>query len=71
MNIDKNYRNLAIGDLFNSEKKAAEVEKKLQILETIANKEASTNVWVYAIPAVGLVLMVVLIAISMKKKKVQ
>ena len=60
----------ALGDLFYSEKKHEEEMAKLSALNTIAGKSTTTNALVYIIPAIGLVGMLVIIAISMKKKKV-
>jgi hypothetical protein len=62
------YHN-ALGDLFYSDKKHEEEMAKLDALNTIATKSTTTNALVYIIPAIGLVIMGVLIVMSIKKKK--
>lgn len=69
MNSERNYKNWAIGDLFYSEKKHEEEIAKLQALNTIANKSTTTSAFVYIIPVVAVVIMGVIIAIALKKKK--
>jgi len=59
----------AIGDLFYSDKKHTEEMEKLQLLQNIADKDASTNTWVYVIPIAGLIIFGVLLAVVIKKKK--
>jgi LPXTG-motif cell wall-anchored protein len=67
--MDSKYRNWALGDLFYSEKKHEEEEAKLAALNTIANKSATSNTPIYIILGVGIVIMGVIIAVALKKKK--
>lgn len=69
MQTDKQYRNWALGDLFISESKHEEEMLKLQALDTIANKPATTNALVYIIPIVAIVIFGVIFAVALKKKK--
>lgn len=59
----------ALGDLFYSDKKHEEEMLKLEALNTIANKPATTNTLVYIIPVVALVIFGVIFAVALKKKK--
>ena len=69
MNGDSKYRNWAVGDLFYSERKHEEELAKLQALNTIASKSATSNTPVYIILGIGVVIMGVIIAVAMKKRK--
>lgn len=67
--MDNTYRN-GLGDLFISEQKLEADREKMQILAQIANKPAGGgNPIVYIIPLAGILVMGVLIAIKMKKKR--
>ena len=62
------HRN-ALGDLLYSDKRHEEEMAKLEALNTIANKPATTNTLIYIIPIAALVIFGVIFAIALKKKK--
>lgn len=66
--MKKQHRN-ALGDLFYSSAKHEEEMAKLEALNTIANKPATTNTLVYIIPVAALIIFGVLFAVAMKRKK--
>lgn len=61
--------NNALGDLFYSEQKHEEEMAKLDALNSIANKPATTNTLVYIIPVAALVIFGVLFAVALRRKK--
>jgi len=62
------YKN-AIGDWFVSESKHEEEMAKLEALNTIANKPATTNTLIYIIPIAALVIFGVIFAVALKRKR--
>ncbi len=60
---------MALFDLFRSESKHEEEMAKLDALNTIANKPATSNTLLYAIPIVAIVIFGVIFAVALKKKK--
>lgn len=65
--MQKQYNN-AIMDFFRSERGDALEQQKLDILNSIANKPATTNTLIYIIPVVALVIFGVIFAVAMKRK---
>jgi hypothetical protein len=71
MQSEKKYRNaFNLGDWFYSPSKHEEEMAKINALNTISQKSTTTSMLVYAIPLVGLIIMGVLVAVALKKKKV-
>jgi hypothetical protein len=70
MGNEKNYRNaFNLGDWFYSPSKHEEEMAKINALNTISQKSTTTSTLVYVIPLVGLVIMGILVAVALKKKK--
>lgn len=65
----KRVHSNALGDLLYSDKKHAEEMAKLDVLNKIADKPATTNNLIYIIPIAALVIFGVIFAIALKKKK--
>lgn len=66
--MNRVHRN-ALGDILYSDKKHEEEMAKLEALNQIANKPATTNTLIYIIPIAALVIFGVIFAVSLKKKK--
>lgn len=63
------YRNAALGDLFYSDKKHEEEMAKYEALSRIAARPAQTSILMYLIPILGIVVVGVIAAVVLKKKK--
>lgn len=63
----KQYNN-ALMDFFRSERADSLEAQKLDILNKIANKPATTNTLIYIIPVIALVIFGVIFAVALKKK---
>jgi predicted class III extradiol MEMO1 family dioxygenase len=68
MRVGDKYKN-ALGDLFYSDKQHQEEMAKITALNAIANKPATTNILVFLIPLAGIIVVGVIAAIVLKRKK--
>jgi hypothetical protein len=70
MESERRYKNaFNLGDWFYSPSKHEEEMAKINALNTISQKSTTTSTLVYLIPLVGLIMMGVLVAVALKKKK--
>lgn len=63
------YKNFSVGDLLYSDKKHEEEMAKYTALNNLAAQPAKSNTLIYAIPVVGIIIVGVIIAIVLKKRK--